>query len=231
MNFSYEIGLLLSMNFTNMKLWLTFTGCVLFSQTLLANPSNQPFKAFPDTTLSDWKEKSLAGHTKYKLIKEGNSTVLQADANSTASLLFKEEAIDLTTNPWLEWSWKIDSIYKGIDEKTKGGDDYPARLYVVAKVGLLPWDSLAINYVWSSNQPINSNWKSPFTSKSTMVSVQSGEQNQGTWVSQRRNVAHDFKQYFNVDVKQIRGYAVMVDGDNASQSGTAYFGNIDFLSN
>ena len=61
-----------------------------------------------------------------------------------------------------------------------------------------------------------------------MVSVKSGVKLAGHWVSQRRNMAQAYKRLFNVDVKILSGYAVMVDCDNSSQSTTAYFGNIDF---
>lgn len=218
-----------SMYALSLKLWLPIAACLVTSQTLNASMSTDNIKPFPDATLAGWQEKSFVGNTEYELIEEADTTILRAHANNTASVLYKEDAIDLTATPWLEWSWKIDSIYSQIDEKTQAGDDFPARLYVTAQIGFLPWESIAINYVWSSNQTINTVWESPFTEKSIMVAVQSGQQHQRKWVSQRRNVVDDFKQLFNVDVEQISGYAVMVDGDNASQVGTAYFGNIDFL--
>jgi len=231
MNFSAHSSLTKGMRLINFKTAIALTSGLLLSQVLLANVSAESVKPFPDASLSDWTEKSFVGNTSYKLVKDQGTTVLKANAVKTASVLYKRDVIDLTKNPWLEWSWKIESTYQGIDEKTQGGDDYPARLYVTAQVGLLPWDTIAINYVWSSNQPLNSHWKSPYTDKSAMVSVQSGELKQGQWVSQRRNVVEDFKKYFNVDIKKISGYAVMVDGDNDSRTGTAYFGNIDFLVN
>jgi len=64
-----------------------------------------------------------------------------------------------------------------------------------------------------------------------MVAVQGGDSLVGQWVKQRRNVTEDFKDLFNIEVKKLSGFAVMVDGDNSSQSGTAYFGNIDFVAN
>ncbi len=192
-------------------------------------------------SLKRWKEKSFVGNTRYELYKESaaserntvqsGTTVLKATAVNSASVLYRQEAVDLTSTPWLEWSWKIESTYDDIDEKTKTGDDFPARLYVTAQTGLLPWESLAINYVWSSNSPIDSFWFSPYTKNSIMVAVQGGDSLVGQWVNQRRNVTEDFKDLFNIEVKKLSGFAVMVDGDNSSQSGTAYFGNIDFVAN
>lgn len=218
------------MNPTNLKMWILLISAVFVSQTLSASTSEEVIKPFPDASLSSWKEKSFVGNTTYDLVEvQSGVSVLKASANETASVLYKEMVIDLTDTPWLEWSWKVESIYENINEKARDGDDYPARLYVTAQIGFLPWDSIAINYVWSSNQPINSAWQSPFTDKSMLVSVQSGKSQLGNWVSQRRNIVDDFKQLFGVDVKKISGYAVMVDGDNSSQTGTAFFGNIDFL--
>jgi len=192
---------------------------------------SQHIRAFPDESLDGWQEKAFAGSTQYELHSESGITVLKATANNTASVLYRQEIINLTSTPWLEWSWKIESIYDDINEKTKTGDDFPARLYVTAKTGSLPWQTIAINYVWSSNLPKDSVWFNPYTEKSIMVSVQGGNTLVGQWVNQRRNVARDFKQLFDINVTKLSGYAVMVDGDNSSQSGTAYFGNIEFLAN
>ncbi len=213
------------------KFQLLVTASLLAVQPLFASEGEGETKPFADETLTAWQEKSFVGNTDYTLVVDQGTKVLKASANKTASVLYKEQAIDLTMTPWLEWSWKIESTYNDIDETTREGDDFPARLYVTAQTGLLPWETIAINYVWSSNQPLNTAWQSPFTDKSMMVAVQSGNQLAEHWTSQRRNVADDFKQFFNVDVKKLSGYAVMVDGDNASQVGTAYFGGIVFENN
>jgi len=146
-------------------------------------------------------------------------------------VLYREDAIDLTSTPYLEWSWKVLQTYSDINEKSKAGDDFPARLYVTAKTGSLPWQTIAINYVWSSEQPIDSEWSNPYTNKSKMIAVQSGDSLTGVWTTQKRNIASDFKRLFDVDIKKLSGYALMVDGDNSSQSGTAYFGKIEFSAN
>jgi len=196
-----------------------------------ANPAvnDKIIRAFPYASLEQWQEKSFVGQTRYELHNESGITVLKATAINTASVLYRQDTIDLTSTPWLEWSWKIESIYDDIDETTKAGDDFPARLYVTAKTGVLPWQTIAINYVWSSSMPVGSVWPNPYSEKSIMVSVQGGSQLVGQWTNQRRNITQDFKQLFNIDVNQLAGYAVMVDGDNSSQSGTAYFGNMEFV--
>ncbi len=199
---------------------------VLFVATQSA-AAQQP-EGFPDETLQDWQQKSFVGQTSYKLITENGVTVLKGTTDKSASLLFKRDTVNLEQTPWLDWVWKVDSTYEILNETEKSGDDFPARLYVSAQIGLLPWESIAINYVWSSNQPAGTTWVNPHTDKSVMVAIQSGDTEIGQWVSQRRNVLNDFKTFFDTDVTELTGYAIMVDGDNSAQSGSGYFGNIRF---
>ena len=201
-----------------------------FASMVWANDqyTEHPTAPFNDLTLQDWKERSFSGNSRYELVNLGGTRVLKGSSDNAASILYKKKSIDLTKTPTISWSWKVDGIYENIDEQTRQGDDFPARLYVVAKTGILPWQTLAINYVWSSNQEIGSSWTNPFTEKAKMIAVQSGRSNAGKWVNQSRNIVTDFKELFGQDVDVIAGYAVMVDGDNANKKGTAWFAEINF---
>ena len=190
--------------------------------------SNQPSGAFSTDALDNWEERSFKGNTEYELVDAGEIPVLRGHTQGQASVLYREIDIDLTKTPIINWSWKIDHIYNNIEEHTKEGDDFPARLYVVVKTGFLPWETLAINYVWSSNTPVGRNWHNPFTDEAVMIAVQSGDEHAGKWSVHSRNVIEDFKTLFGLDATEINGYAVMVDGDNSNQDGTAWFGEISF---
>lgn len=209
---------------------LTTSAILLFSSTAWSTdlPGSEPSAPFKDLTLKEWQEKSFSGNTHYELVELDGTRVLKGSTEGAASILYREQPIDLTEQPIISWSWKIDSVYDDIDEKSRGGDDFPARLYVVTKTGILPWQTLALNYVWSSEQGVGDSWSNPFTEKAKMIVVQSGNSNAGQWVTQTRDVAADFKTYFGKDIKKIDGYAVMVDGDNADKSGTAWYADISF---
>ena len=187
--------------------------------------------SFPEPDLSLWDERSFKGHSEYELVQHDGQNVLRATTQSAASVLYKRQMVDLTKTPYLNWSWKIDNVFSEINEQEKSGDDFPARLYVVAQTGLLPWETVAINYVWSSSEPLGSDWSNPYTDKNHMVAVQSGSDLVGDWTIQKRDIAADFRQYFDLEIDELAGYAVMIDGDNSDQSGAAYFGMINFSQN
>ncbi|MFK7890651.1 MAG: DUF3047 domain-containing protein [Granulosicoccus sp.] len=187
-----------------------------------------PLQANAFGTVEGWKERSFAGNTEYQLVELDGVDVLQGHTQGQASIFYKEQDINLEDTPVVNWSWKIERAFENIDERTREGDDFPARLYVVARVGLLPWNTLAINYLWASQNATGTQWASPYTEKAMMVAVQSGNDDAGEWTTHSRNVADDFQTLFGRKVEKIQGYAVMVDGDNTGNEATAWFGNIRF---
>ena len=186
-------------------------------------------RPFPESSLSRWQERSFDGDTDYRLVEEDGVSVLRGRTDGAASILYRERRIDLERTPVLEWSWKVDRVYTAIEERTRGGDDFPARLYVVVRTGLFPWQTLAINYVWAAEAAPGESWPNPFTDKAVMIAVRSGADEVGRWVRERRDVAADFRAAFGERVTAIDGYAVMVDGDNGDRAATAWFGDLGFV--
>ena len=114
---------------------------------------------FESGDLSGWKEQRFKGRTQYALVKVNGKQALMAKSSSSASGLYKSVEIDIEKTPYLNWSWRVENTLRGLDETTKTGDDYPARIYVIFRnVGIF-LRSRTLTYVWSSSQPIDSSWK------------------------------------------------------------------------
>ena len=168
------------------------------------------------------------GETRYRVVELDGRRVLRADSASSASSLYLEREIDLTATPILEWSWRVETPLAVADERSKDGDDFAARLYVVAPGEGLFGLPLAINYVWANRAQVGESWPNPFTSKVMMVAVESGERDAGTWRTHRRDVRADFLRLFEREVDALEGIAVMTDSDNSEQSARAWYGEIVF---
>ena len=100
--------------------------------------------------LSEWDEHSFKGNTDYRATQLDGTPVIHAISNGTASGLYKKIRVDLNETPYLNWQWQLEKGLQELDEESKAGDDYSARVYVIREGGLLPWRTKAINYVWSS---------------------------------------------------------------------------------
>ncbi len=184
---------------------------------------------FSQQSLSGWQEKEFAGKTRYQfVVQEQGRSVLEAISNKSASGLFKKVHIDLNKTPFLNWSWKIDNPLKGLNERTKEGDDYSARVYVVKSYPVFFWKTMALNYVWSSSQSQLPQWDNAYTSQAKMLAVRGKDSTVQHWYTEKRNLKQDFKKFFGEDVAEIDVVAVMTDTDNSKQATSAWYGNIYF---
>lgn len=188
---------------------------------------------FSKADLTGWEPEYFVGETLYRLvpIKE-NSTVLCAESQGSASGLVRKVPVDLKKTPYLNWSWRITSAFIHNDEKTKQGDDYPARIYLVIDGGLLFWQTKALNYVWAGRAPVDSLWVSPYISDNVkLLAVQSGNSRAGAWQNQKRNVLNDLKKAFGKSITQIDAIAIMTDTDNTGNKAETCYGDIFFTEN
>lgn len=178
--------------------------------------------------LKGWQAKSFLGETAYDLVDLDGRRVLRASSQAAASGLYREMAIDLEATPYLNWSWRVAGILAGVDERSKAGDDYPARVYVVVSGGALFWKTRSLVYVWSSNQPVGSTWNNAFTANARVMALRSGGAQAGQWLSEKRNIRMDFKHLFGEDIRRLDAVAIMTDTDNSRQAATAWYGDIYF---
>ncbi|MFZ2155976.1 MAG: DUF3047 domain-containing protein [Bradyrhizobium sp.] len=204
-------------------------GLLLASDTDAADLS-VPVGQFSKASLEGWEQKSFKGETEYAFVYDPakRATVLQAVSGAAASGRFRKIAIDLTKTPFLNWSWKVSAPLVGNDENAKSGDDFSARLYVVAERGIMGVSSLSVNYVWASQHPAGSSWPSPFTRRVRLMAMNSGSIGLNMWVSHKRNVRDDLRDQFGEDITSVDAVALMTDTDNSGGRARAYYGDIWF---
>lgn len=178
--------------------------------------------------MSGWQAKIFAGETRYALESTEGRTALHADSSAAASGLYREIKVELGKTPVLNWSWKIDQVLAHGDERTRAGDDYPARVYVVFPGGLAFWRTRAINYVWSSRQPVGSHWPNAYAGNARMIAIESGASRAGEWVDERRDVRADYRQMFGEEPGSVDAVAIMTDTDNTGAAASAWYGDIWF---
>ena len=188
---------------------------------------------FTEKELSELKVRKVRGakaKTLYSIGENENGKFLRAEANNSASGLGKEIKINLNKTPFLNITWKVENDLKGIVENSKKGHDYAARVFVVKKTGATPLSNRAMNYVFSSNNDINTYHPSPFTKKSIDYALSTTKENFNEWVTVKVNVKEHFKKFHDLDLDEINGIAIMSDTDNSKLISIAYYQNIYFSS-
>ena len=188
---------------------------------------------FTEEELSTLKVRKVRGadaKTKYTLGNNENGKYIKAEANNSASGLGKELKINLKKTPFLNITWKVEKDLTGIVENSKKGHDYAARVFVVKKTGATPLSNRAMNYVFSSNNDINTYNPSPFTKKSIDYVLSTTKEDLNEWVTVKVNVRDHFKKFHDLDLDEINGVAIMSDTDNSKLNSIAYYQNIYFSS-
>jgi hypothetical protein len=214
-----------------MRSWISSRGIVLAAALLIAEGAQADPRPFSLYGLAGWEPKTFLGrgHTSYKAVPDGRIQVVQADCDDSASGLTWRDRIDLEKTPILAWRWKIESVFEGLNERHKTGDDFPARVYAVRGGGALWWKARTIVYVWSNGDQGLEDWPDPYTDAAHVVPVRSGAAGVGEWQSQQRDLREDFRKYFGLELKTLDAVALMTDCDDHHDKVRAWYGDLRLL--
>ena len=212
-------------------LFFTLSTLLISFNILLADELN--VFDFTEKELSELQVRKVRGadnKTIYSVGSNENGNFLKSVAENAASGLGKEIKIDLNRTPFINITWKVEKDLSGIKENTKKGHDFAARVFVIKKTGATPLSNRAINYIFSSNNEVGTNYPSPYTKKSIDNVLASTKNNLDKWITVKANVKEDFKRLHDLDVDELDGLAIMSDTDNSKMKSIAYFQNIYFSS-
>ncbi len=206
---------------------LIFT--IFFFQISFSSETLKVFE-FSEEEFKKLEVRKIKKKTTYTLGSNDKGNFLKAEAQGVASGLGKELKINLNKTPFINITWKVEEDLSGIEENSKKGHDYAARVFVIKKTGATALSNRAINYVFSSNKNIGENWPSPFTKKSIDYVLSTTKENKNEWVTVKANVKEDFKTLHGLDVNELNGVAIMTDTDNSKLKAISYYQNIYFSS-
>ena len=209
---------------------ILFLFCLSLLFTKNVYSQNIEVFSFTEEELKTLKVKKIKKLTEYQIGSNANGNFLRAKAEGQASGLGKEIKINLDKTPFINITWKVENNLNGINEKSKKGHDFAARVFVVKKTGITALSNRAINYVFSSNEDIGENWNSPYTKNSIDYVLSTTKINDNEWITVKSNVKNDFKNLHNLDVNEIDGVAILTDTDNSKMKAVSYYQNIYFSS-
>jgi len=177
---------------------------------------------------ANWQERTFRGRTLYSFSMSRDTPVIKAVSADSASILYRSVEINLDKTPYFNWRWCIENTLGDLDEKTKDGDDYPARIYVVIEPEIFSTRPRSINYVWANSLPAGSIWANAYANQVKMLSIRSGAAQAGQWLQEKRNVKSDLQRAFDENITSVIGIAIMTDTDNSHTSAISYYSSFFF---
>jgi len=185
-------------------------------------------KGIPD----GWKGGQTWGFPKhdFTIVDNDGRRVLHLrskDETSTVSQDIKGK-VKLKETPILEWSWKVVTLPKGADSRSKHTDDQAAQLYVAWPRFPQTVRSRIIGYIWDTTAPQGLVVESEKTSTVTYVVVRSGPGELGKWLTERRNVVEDYRKIYGEEPDNPGAVSIAIDSDDTHSTAEAFFGAIVF---
>jgi len=199
--------------------------------------------------LTQWRPVTfpkIKEHSEYTIEDQGSESILRAESRASASAIVYRTPFNVYDYPRLRWKWKAMSVYEKGNARTKDGDDYTLRIYVLfeydpdkasfyesikyalAKLfyGEYPPDS-ALNYIWANREDESGIITSTYASNAKMIVLQKGKKNLGRWIVEERNILEDYRKAFGTDPPAVATLGIMNDSDNTKESSVSYVGLIE----
>ncbi len=195
-------------------------------------------------TLDAWRPltfPNIARHSRYSIESDGENRVLRADADASASAIVHTSRFAVHQFPEIHWRWKIQKPLARGDARTRAGDDYPIRVYVIfeydpeqaslgqriqygaakAIYGQYPPHS-SLNYIWANREHGAAILTNAYTDRARMFPLQHGAARAGQWIEERRDILEDYRQAFGTDPPPTATVAIMADTDNTGERVSAW---------
>jgi hypothetical protein len=194
--------------------------------------------------LTQWRPVTfpkIKEHSEYTIENQECEAVLRAESRASASAIVYRNPFNVYDYPRLRWKWKAMNVYEKGNTRTKEGDDYPLRIYVLFeydpdKAGF--YDSIkyglakllygeypphsALNYIWANREDESGIITSTYASNAKMFVLQKGRRNLGRWIFEERNILDDYRKAFGADPPAMATLGIMNDSDNTKESSVSY---------
>jgi hypothetical protein len=180
-------------------------------------------QSFPlDPLPSGWRHRKFwtrAPMTMSFAVKDGVPS-MRFETRDSASMLFRSVNIDLTAYPMLAWRWYIEQpIRSPLDERTREGDDHPARLFLRFRTDR--GEKRAMEVIWG-------NWLKPgdykYIGGFPHLVADAGDDRVGRWLDEKIDLARLYVMIWkDAAPAHLVDIAVFCDSDDTHSATISYF--------
>lgn len=167
--------------------------------------------------------------------------------NSTA-LIWRNLDEAVKQRRYLSWRWRVDAAMPATDIRVKGGDDRPIALHVwfedppgrnsffgsirntvIEALFGIPVSGRVITYVWGgTGKPGDAQTNPHIGDDSWMIVRRTGPARPGEWLTERVDLAADFRRGFGEAPPAARMIVIAADSEDTRTASTALIRDIRF---
>ena len=199
--------------------------------------------------LSTWQEfhfPKITRHSTYTIERENGTTCLRTESHASASAIVHKTTFNVHEYPRARWRWKVKNVYAKGNARTKKGDDYPIRIYVMFEYRpdtAGAWERFAygmarrlygrypphssLSYVCASRDEGARILNSPYTERAKMILLRKGPARAGVWQEEEVDLLDDYRKAFGSDPPERARIAVMNDSDDTGESSVSWLASLE----
>lgn len=203
-------------------------------------------------SLSNWSPIPLplvSRPTNYSVVTADGAKAIAIESEDGASGLVYDHVFNIYATPVLHWSWEALNVLTKGNAKTRQGDDYAVRIYVMfpydgSRLSLLERirsetvrrllgyypPSEILTYAWANRPQPRQPLPNAFSDRGAMFFPDAGTAHLGQWRSHTANLLDDFRKAFGTDPQKTFRVAIMGDSDNTHEQTKAYIRDITLSS-
>lgn len=236
------------------------TCCIILIQCALASSWSASLAAESEerivlredfNDLAGWQHfqfPSISKYSTFTITRKDDDAFLKMESADSASGIIFQRPFKVYEDSKLTWRWKVENVIAGGDARTRSGDDFSARLYVLFEMDLKNAGffkrrraeiarryyggfsvDTALCYIWANRAHKERFMPNPYAKEVMMVPMQAGSAKVGKWVVQKVEIASDYRQAFDKPAPAIATLALMCDTDQTGERSTAYIDFIELL--
>jgi hypothetical protein len=198
-----------------------------------------------------WNDYTLPGKraTVYRTQRDGSRFIVNAQAESSASMFRRQLRIDASQLGRVQFSWRVAGLIDQADLAEADASDSPVRLVLAfdgdhgrlsTRARMLfelaqaltgePPPYATLMYAWDNRAAPGTVIVGPRTDRVRKIVVETGTSRLGQWLQYERDLAADFRLAYGEEPGPLIGVALMTDADNTSSRAAGQYGEVRLIS-
>ena len=231
---------------------LLVAACALPLQEPAVDTVNSKWRVAPAGAANTqaWTHYKLPGKkpSQFEYVVEDGQDAIEANAQSSASMLRQKIHVEPKNLGNLKFSWKLPQLIQYADMSLREFDDSPVRIVLAfegdrdkfsAKNAMLselayvltgePMLYATLMYVWCNECEPGKIIFNPHTDRIRKLPLESGTEKLKLWMSYEREVRADFIKAFGEEPGLLTSISIMTDTDNTKSTARAFYGSVQML--
>jgi|GEM_PF-3135779 len=196
-----------------------------------ADEKSKPIRILIDPRIDiaeNWEMRNFVGSTIYENVNVDGVPAIRGRGDNSSSGLIQRVELDPVQEPNATWQWRVEQLQPSADIRVTEKEDFGAVIFFLfGELDLLYQGVRSLGYVWT-NESVAADrvvHSSRRPDQIRYLVLQSGDNNIGKWVEEKRNLLDDFRRVYDSEPPtEVSAISIFVDNDQTGEAVESLFG-------